>query len=156
MVGFTSASLIQETDRVSCNISNNEDNRVMDMDDWNSNDMLDIEKSADESIEKKKAVRIAEEQIRKQAELRNEEKTNNHKLIKFVKDKFKQQPFALDPIFTFNMLTFVGDGTRFIYLWKDPKGNVRYSFNLLDSKPYSAKIANINSVLNEHFHFKFR
>ncbi|MCX6077302.1 MAG: hypothetical protein NTW78_10540, partial [Campylobacterales bacterium] len=52
--------------------------------------------------------------------------------------------------------TFVGDGTRFIYLWKDPKGNVRYSFNLLDSKPYSAKIANINSVLNEHFYFKFR
>ncbi len=74
--------------------------------------------------------------------------------VDFIKDKFKKESFRLDAIFNININPVLD--TKPIYLWKDLKGNIHYSFNMLESTTYSSNISNINSIMNEYFKFDIR
>ena len=78
--------------------------------------------------------------------------------VDFIKDKFKKEPFRLDAIFNININPVLDTkvDTKDIFLWKDLKGNIHYSFNMLESTTYSSNISNINSIMNEYFKFDIR
>ena len=74
--------------------------------------------------------------------------------VDFIKDKFKKEPFRLDAIFNININPVLD--TKPMYLWKDLKGNIHYSFNMHESKTYSSNISNMNSIINDYFKFDIR
>lgn len=74
--------------------------------------------------------------------------------VDFIKDIFKEEPFRLDAIFNININPVLD--TKPMYLWKDLKGNIHYSFNMHESKTYSSNISNINSIMNDYFKFDIR
>src|SRR5574344_1783304 len=74
--------------------------------------------------------------------------------MQIIKDIFKEEPFNLDLTFNINIKPILDP--KPMYLWKDLKGNIHYSFNMHESKTYSSNISNINSIMNEYFKFDIR
>jgi hypothetical protein len=74
--------------------------------------------------------------------------------MQIIKDIFKEEPFNLDLTFNINIKPILD--TKPIYLWKDLKGNIHYSFNMLESTTYSSNISNMNSIINDYFKFDIR
>ena len=119
-------------------------------DDLDENDVPKDKDTQEETKETKTCEETIEEELAPKKQPIDE-------FVDFIKDTFKEEPFKLDPTFYINtkVLTDINN-SKFLYLWKDLKGNIHCSFNMHESTTYSSNISNINSLINDYFKFDIR
>lgn len=120
-------------------------------DDLDENDVPKDNDTQEETKENETCEEIGEEEL-------VPKKPSIDEFVDFIKDTFKEEPFKLDSTFYININCFsdLRDNNKLIHLWKDLKGNIHCSFNMLESITYSSNISNMNSLINDYFKFDIR